>query len=177
MKRLHCFQSHIRMFQICVNFSHMRFMLYRCFFRTYAECRVWSFFNRHLCVKHGDLIRIRDRFYILFRRFVWNFFRLEVEQLANYQKLHSSLLAVEVDSSSSSSANHSGDSSSSEDDEISVRQLRRHSELLHQHEQLLEAQRQRLKEEQQIRQHRISAAVGIFRYSLFPFFFQQFLGA
>ena len=165
------------MFQICVNFSHMRFMLYRCFFRTYAECRVWSFFNRHLCVKHGDLIRIRDRFYILFRRFVWNFFRLEVEQLANYQKLHSSLLAVEVDSSSSS-VNHSGESSSSEDDEMSVRQLRRHSELLHQHEQLLEVQRQRLKEEQQIRQHRISAAVGIFRYSLFPFFFfQQFLGA
>ena len=107
---------------------------------------------------------------------MWNFFRLEVEQLANYQKLHSSLLAVEVDSSSSS-VNHSGDSSSSEDDEISVRQLRRHSELLHQHEQLLEVQWQRLKEEQQIRQHRISAAVGIFRYSLFPFFFQQFLGA
>ena len=109
---------------------------------------------------------------------MWNFFRLEVEQLANYQKLHSSLLAVEVDSSSSS-VNHSGESSSSEDDEMSVRQLRRHSELLHQHEQLLEVQRQRLKEEQQIRQHRISAAVGIFRYSLFPFFFffQQFLGA
>jgi len=90
----------------------------------------------------------------IFRRFVWNFFRLENEQLTKFQKFHAHLTAVDIDNNEQQT-----DDSCDEDDNCE-RQLRRHSELLQRHEQLLEEQRRRVME----RQRRLSSpAMHCFR--------------
>ena len=56
------FQSHMRMFRICVHFSHIRSVFCTCVFRIYAWCSRF-FFNPHICGDYSDLICIWGHFY------------------------------------------------------------------------------------------------------------------
>ena len=76
----------------------------------------------------------------IFRRFVWNFFRLENEQLENFKKLNTDLLAVDIDNNEQTDDSDQEDSCDSE--------LQRHSDLLQRHELLLKEQRKRAMEKQ-----------------------------